>query len=183
MTVIEFKFRSNRKIKWIDDKGNDCSIVKYGLPSDEFRDALVELGRMISFHLDLPEDRIRAVGLARAKDENGFDAFTLIGVLCSGGILDDNLVMAKKLRKEPYRFFPASFDGLDYYDEDGCVLLEADIHLPENHKNILTNGEWTFCEKLMDMAGKYALEDDRPEQPTLFDEVQEDDDLEVEEEA
>lgn len=181
MTVIEFKFRSNRKIKWIDENGNDCSIVKTGIISNEFVEAMGDLGRMIAFHLDLPVERITGIGLVRSKDEDGFDAFNLVGSLYSVGIHDDNVVVAKKLRKEPYRFFPASFDGYDYFDEDGNVLLEADVHLPENHTNILTNKEWEFCEKLMDMAGKYALEEDKPVQPTLFDSVQEDE-VDVDEE-
>lgn len=184
MTVIEFKFKNGRKIKWIDENGNDCSIVKTGIISDEFKGAMRDLAGMIAFHLDLPVERITGIGLVRSKDDEGFDAFNLVGNLYSVGIHDDNVVMAKKLRKEPYRFFPYGFNGYDYFDEDGNILLEADVHLPENHKNILTNKEWEFCEKLMDMAGKYALEEDKPVQPTLFDAIQEDEndvDEEVEE--
>ena len=185
MTVTEFRFKDSRKIKWMDEKFNECSIVKTGKMRGEFKDALVELGKVIAFHLDLPADRTKAIGLIRTNKE-GFDAFTLVGELYSECVDDGNAVYARKLRKAPYRFFPASYDGIDYYDEDGKPLIEADIHLPFEHRKYLTNDEWDLCEKLMMYAGEYATAEDVPEDLPLFENTQEEevevDDEESEEE-
>lgn len=180
MNVLEFKFKGDdRKVSWEDERFNVHTVNKESeiLP-DEMKEAMAMLREMIARHLGLPKERIVPVGVVRTSTEDDVEAFTLVGELTSP--TNSNVVMAKKLETTPSWFFPASeVDGV-YYDEFGVVIEEKRLHLPENHLKKLTQKEEEFLNKTLEMAGVFATSEGKPVQPSLFDDVQ-DEDVDVEE--
>lgn len=177
MAVTEFKIKADYNIvRWTDEKGNENMIRKGSMLQEDFASAMKHLAKMVAFHLELPEERITAVGIQCGVDTEG-DWWSLIGSLANSCKME-NIVVAKKLRKHwNYDFFPSKCEFGVYYNCDGDVVKDEALHLPKDHLDLITEEERTFIDDMLDMAMEYAKGVERRE-PDLFDQVEHSSDIE-----
>ena len=160
MEVVEFRIKgTTNKVVLKDPRGNVTSITSADEIVKEFATSMMRLGKMIAFHLELPEGRISAIGIDTSSAQDGTPLYTLVGRLHCNGCKNDQVVYARKLRKpEKPNFFPKTYiEEAGYYvDAYGSAIEEEDLNRPEDYLGFLTDDELEEIGRLLDYAARYA---------------------------
>lgn len=160
MEVVEFRIKgTTNKVTLKDPRGNVTSITSADEIVKEFATSMLRLGKMIAFHLELPEGRISAIGIDTSSAQDGTPLYTLVGRLHCNGCKSDQVVYARKLRKpEKPNFFPKTYiEEAGYYvDAYGSAIEEEDLNRPEDYLGFLTDDELEEIGRLLDYAARYA---------------------------
>lgn len=160
MEVVEFRIKgTTNKVTLKDPRGNVTSITSADEIVQEFQTSMLRLGKMIAFHLELPEGRISAIGIDTSSAQDGTPLYTLVGRLHCNGCKSDQVVYARKLRKpEKPNFFPKTYiEEAGYYvDAYGSAIEEEDLNRPEDYLGFLTDDELEEIGRLLDYAARYA---------------------------
>lgn len=160
MEVVEFRIKgTTNKVTLKDPRGNVTSITSADEIVQEFQTSMLRLGKMIAFHLELPEGRISAIGIDTSSAQDGTPLYTLVGRLHCNGCKSDQVVYARKLRKpEKPNFFPKTYiEEAGYYvDAYGSAIEEEDLNRPEDYLGFLTHDELEEIGRLLDYAARYA---------------------------
>ena len=160
MEVVEFRIKgTTNKVVLKDPRGNVTSITSADEIVKEFATSMMRLGKMIAFHLELPEGRISAIGIDTSSAQDGTPLYTLVGRLHCNGCKSDQVVYARKLRKpEKPNFFPKTYiEEAGYYvDAYGSAIEEEDLNRPEDYLGFLTDDELEEIGRLLDYAARYA---------------------------
>ncbi len=160
MEVVEFRIKgTTNKVVLKDPRGNVTSITSADEIVKEFATSMLRLGKMIAFHLELPEGRISAIGIDTSSAQDGTPLYTLVGRLHCNGCKSDQVVYARKLRKpEKPNFFPKTYiEEAGYYvDAYGSAIEEEDLNRPEDYLGFLTDDEFEEIGRLLDYAARYA---------------------------
>ena len=160
MEVVEFRIKgTTNKVTLKDPRGNVTAITSSDEIVQEFQTSMLRLGKMIAFHLELPEGRISAIGIDTSSAQDGTPLYTLVGRLHCNGCKSDQVVYARKLRKpEKPNFFPKMYiEEAGYYvDAYGDMIDEEDLNRPEDHLDMLTDVELEEIGRLLEYASRYA---------------------------
>lgn len=192
MEVVEFRIKgTTNKVVLKDPRGNVTAITSSDEIVQEFQTSMLRLGKMIAFHLELPEGRISAIGIDTSSAQDGTPLYTLVGRLHCNGCKSDQVVYARKLRKpEKPNFFPKTYiEEAGYYvDAYGSAIEEEDLNRPEDYLSFLTDDELEEIGRLLSYAARYADGEHYEPEPELdltFDDggepVDEKDDADVQE--